>query len=344
MVMRPLENTAGSNYHDIASLDELRSAAQKDEKKALQQVAGKFEGMFMQMLLKQMRQANAMFETDSPLNNRHTQTYRDMYDNQLATELSSSGALGLADLIVAQLDPDSSDIKPAAYVRGDELHYLTQRARAEKQFVPATEIVGTNTEYSTVLATQAAENQTKTTNIASADGNPAEVGKAEGQQFASPEEFISKMMPLVEKWAPRHGLDPAVVVAQAALESGWGQRVMAKGDGSSSFNLFGIKADRRWDGDKAIVSTLEYRGGEARRETASFRAYGSFEESVRDYLKFVQSPRYQQALANAGDGERYAEELQAAGYATDPQYANKIISIMNGRYFQSFGSASDNVE
>ena len=125
------------------------------------------------------------------------------------------------------------------------------------------------------------------------------------------------------------GADPRALLAQAALETGWGRAILQHPDGRSSNNLFNIKADHRWDGERVSVNTLEYRDGVARQEQANFRAYDSLAESFEDYVTFLRgSPRYREALARAGDGQAFAAALQKAGYATDPAYGAKIARIM----------------
>ncbi|WP_432467970.1 flagellar assembly peptidoglycan hydrolase FlgJ [Agarivorans sp. Z349TD_8] len=328
MAMDAVKQSA--NYNDLASLDELRSAAQKDPNKALKQVANQFEALFMQMLLKQMRKSNAAFESDSPLNNRHTQTYRDMHDSQMALELSSSGALGLADLIVAQLNPSAANITPASVLRGGQEIDLTARSLEQPS------ALGKDIAVSTHVTAASSETLEKTHANLDIDSNQTGSESSERQTFATPKEFIETLLPLAKKLAVDKGVEPMAIVAQAALESGWGKKVITNHDGTSSYNLFGIKADRRWQGDKAMVNTLEFRGGQARQERAAFRAYDSYEASVKDYLSFIDGPRYQQALANGMDAKQYARELQAAGYATDPQYASKISQILDGQHFDDY--------
>ncbi len=154
-------------------------------------------------------------------------------------------------------------------------------------------------------------------------------------RFSSPEAFVQGIYPLAQEAAGRLGLDARVLVAQAALETGWGQSLPHHADGSSSFNLFGIKADQRWAGDTATVDTLEFRDGIAQREKAAFRSYDSFNASLDDYVNFIQSnTRYESAVAKANDGSAYLQELQLAGYATDPEYATKITGILNGEILQ----------
>ncbi|MCA1805665.1 MAG: glucosaminidase domain-containing protein [Xanthomonadaceae bacterium] len=127
-----------------------------------------------------------------------------------------------------------------------------------------------------------------------------------------------------------------MLIAQAALETGWGRAMPRHEDGSPSHNLFGIKADSRWDGERVAVQTMEFRDGLMQRERASFRSYQSLAQGFEDYVSFLrENPRYQQALEAAGDGGRYLRELQQAGYATDPEYADKINAILGGERLAS---------
>jgi len=149
--------------------------------------------------------------------------------------------------------------------------------------------------------------------------------------FSTPESFVKTLWPFAQKAAQQLGVTPKVLLAQAALETGWGKAINKHTDGRSSHNLFNIKANNAWSGDSVVVSTLEYDDGLARREKALFRSYQSFQESFDDYVALIkQSPRYQSALAKAADSQAYAQELQQAGYATDPDYSHKIIKIING--------------
>ncbi|OLU32680.1 flagellar rod assembly protein/muramidase FlgJ [Pseudomonas sp. PA15(2017)] len=146
--------------------------------------------------------------------------------------------------------------------------------------------------------------------------------------FKSAKEFMETMLPMAEKAAAKLGVDPTYLVAQAALETGWGKSIIKQGDGSSSYNLFGIKTHNTWDGDSARVMTIEYQNGKAVKEAASFRSYESFAHSFEDYVSFLQNNgRYEKALSSTANPEQFARELQKAGYATDPQYARKVSQI-----------------
>lgn len=161
-------------------------------------------------------------------------------------------------------------------------------------------------------------------------------------RFSSPAEFIATMLPMAEKAAKRLGVEPRFLVAQAALETGWGKSMIKQKDGSNSHNLFGIKANG-WSGESAKVTTTEYVNGKATKQVAGFRAYDSFEQSFNDYVRLLENnERYKPAIQVAsvsGDSERFVNELQRAGYATDPQYANKINQI--ARKVQTYQAIAD---
>lgn len=126
------------------------------------------------------------------------------------------------------------------------------------------------------------------------------------------------------------GIPASFMVAQAALETGWGRKEINHADGSPSYNLFGIKAGPGWRGPVAEVTTTEFIGGKPQKVVARFRAYGSYAESFADYARLMKdSPRYQPVLAAAGGATGFAEGLQKAGYATDPAYADKLGRVIN---------------
>jgi len=124
------------------------------------------------------------------------------------------------------------------------------------------------------------------------------------------------------------GVPAELILAQAALETGWGRHEIATAEGRNSHNLFGIKAGSRWQGPTTEVVTHEYLNGQRTRMTDTFRVYGSFEESFTDYARLISdNPRYA-GVVSAGSAEQAARALQAGGYATDPAYADKLIAVM----------------
>jgi len=294
-----------SIYTDLAGLQRIKQLPKDDSDEALRAVAKQFESIFVNMMMKSMRQANEVFEKGGLNDSSESRFYRDMFDQQLSLSLSSGNGIGLAEALLRQL----------------------KQAKGQTEILPSSD--DTAVDYGVNTTPDALSH------------NPAKInpftGAAVSQpqpepqlSFASPEAFVKHLYPKVEAAAQQLGVDARYLLSQAALETGWGNHMITKPDGSNSFNLFGIKADAGWQGDVARVSTLEYRDGIARREMAAFRAYQSYEESVQDYVHFLQSSgRYQKALAVASDGEQYVEELQKAGYATDPAYAEKIRNIVN---------------
>ncbi len=296
------------NAYDVQSLDALRQGAQKNDKQALEETAKHFEAIFVQMMLKSMRAAeDVLADEDSPFNSQEVRFYRDMHDQQLATNMSASGSVGLAELIVQQLDPQGSNVMPANAIRNDgNLSSINDFSRAKVSMAQSSAIPGNH-----AVANLAPE-------------------KRPG--FESPEDFVKNLMPIAEQAAEKIGLDPKAMVAQAAVETGWGQYLIHSGDGQNSHNLFGVKASRGWQGDKNYIDTLEFDNGTAHKTKAAFRSYGSFEESMNDYVEFLQSsPRYRQALEKADDPQTYFSELQKSGYATDPSYAEKVMSVYNSQ-------------
>ncbi|WP_016955581.1 flagellar assembly peptidoglycan hydrolase FlgJ [Catenovulum agarivorans] len=307
---------------DFSGLNGLREAAQSNpnDQKALRKAAEHFESIFMKMMLQSMRQAEQVLEDkDSPFNSQETKFFRGMMDDQMAVDLSSSGALGLADLIVEQLSPGSNNTMPASALRNDG-----QLARAQAQAKAQFNLMAENNQNSNQTQQSLhAENTNKTTS-------------EENIEFANKQDFVDKLMPYATMAASKLGISPIAMIGQAALETGWGQKMMQKLDGSNALNFFGIKADGRWSGDKTTVNTLEYRNGVAQQEKAHFRAYSNIAESMQDYADFIlNSPRYQQAVESSDSAKSYFSELQKAGYATDPNYADKIMSVLKDSVFDS---------
>ena len=311
MIQNKIGQAQESSYYDFAGLDKLRSS-KPDDQEALRKAAKQFESIFTQMLLTSMRQASEVLESDSPFNSQSTKFYRDMRDKQMVQNIADTGGLGLADVIVEQLSGNNPNFTPASVARPDgQLNGLGRVHRTHTS--------------DAMTQTEAPKQQEK-----------------KSQMFDSPKAFVETLLPVAEKVLANSPLKPMMLVAQAALETGWGQKVINKGDGSSSFNLFGIKADERWQGDKARVQTLEYRDGVAKKESAFFRAYQTLEQGLQDYLDFVSgNERYAQAMENADDPKRYFESLQNAGYATDPAYAKKIMGILGSDTIKDMAGAKE---
>lgn len=355
-------------YTDLNRLNELKVGKERDSEGNIRKVAQEFESLFINQMMKAMRSANEVFSKGNFLNSNESKTYQDMHDQQLSVNLSGNGGIGLADVLsrqllktaqpraagnpFAQLTGFKADAagqiasaKPAANavdgVRDDSrllnLRRLALPARqAEGQSADATAaapVAGSaNDGRALARADWAATQRTLETSAnavarqaAAAVEQPMRAGKT---VFASADEFIATMLPMAEKAAQKIGVEARYLVAQAALETGWGKSIIKQGDGSSSHNLFGIKSHNSWDGESARVMTTEYKGGKAVKEAANFRAYDSYQQSFEDFVNFLQSNgRYEKALSSTANPEQFAKELQKAGYATDPNYARKISQI-----------------
>ncbi|MFP4647722.1 MAG: flagellar assembly peptidoglycan hydrolase FlgJ [Halorhodospira sp.] len=293
------------NALEPQGLQQLRTMTQNPSEEDLAEVARQFEAVFVEMMLGQMRQATP---GDELFGGNGEETYRELFDRQMAVQMSREGeGMGLASMIEEQL-------REHAGFETDRLEGVPQEIADYR--------------HSAVPVQPADE---------ASEAGAGEEGKQridglgdKGASWSSPQAFVEAITPAAEKTAERLGVPAEALVAQAALETGWGQHVVRGSDGESTHNLFNIKAhSAEWQGGRVRVPTLEYRDGIPQREMAEFRAYGSVEESFADYADFLErNPRYREALQAGGDAERYARALQEAGYATDPRYAQKLQRIM----------------
>ena len=254
-------------FADFQGLASLKNDAKGQAPTALKEAARQFESLFTQMLLKSMRDANKSFGEDSLFGSDQGDMYQDMFDDQIAMQLSKGKGLGLADMLVRQLQGGVQS--------------------AEKTSAPAT-------------SAPAADSHALTT---------------------SKEDFLRQLRPHAEQAARELGVDPNALLAQAALETGWGRSV-------PSNNLFGIKAGSDWSGATVSVPTLEFEEGIPVRRVERFRAYDSPADSFRDYAALIRdSSRYASARGAGDNVEAFATALQQGGYATDPHYAQKIAAV-----------------
>ncbi|TGN41807.1 flagellar assembly peptidoglycan hydrolase FlgJ [Marinobacter confluentis] len=302
-------------YTEFEGLNSLKTRARTDKEGALREVAKQFEGLFLQEMVKSMRKAGDVFAEGNFLNSKQSEFYREMFDSQLSLTLSQKQGTGLAEALVRQLSRQipgmDQEGKPMAAHKSDLNDY--------DRSLP-------------VLSKRLPEQVKEVNRVAESVGAMPKDSVAEPlpERFESPEDFVRQLLPMAARAAEASGINPKVMIAQAALETGWG-RHMIKGEADApSFNLFGIKADQRWAGDSVDIATTEFRDGVPMSERASFRAYPDYESSFRDYVSFLESnPRYRNVLSAADDPEQFARGLQDAGYATDPHYGEKIRRILN---------------
>ncbi|MGZ4968356.1 MAG: flagellar assembly peptidoglycan hydrolase FlgJ [Methylobacter sp.] len=336
-------------YTDFNGLAKLKKQAKSDSPEALKEVAKQFESIFLNNVLKSMREAKL---ADGAMDSDQSKFYSEMYDQQLALQLSSSPGVGLADLIVKQLSPDKSknenlDIEDYLNRSGGGISQGSNQIHAvNRQVNGKADSLVVDSSDSQVKVTPYTQNRSQLAEITELPLNSESalpmqsmgtVNADQTQPIQTSEEFVRRLHPYAEQAAKELGVEPKVILAQAALESGWGRSVIKNSNGSNSFNLFNIKADKSWQGKQAQVTTLEFDQGIPKKVNAGFRSYDSFKESFKDYVDFIKSnPRYGDALKKAGNAEQYMRELQQAGYATDPKYADKVMSIYQGNTMAGF--------
>jgi flagellar protein FlgJ len=275
----PVDTSAATTYTDLNGLAALKKDPTSPQ--AISAVAEQVEALFMQMMLKSMRDATASLDSES----NEMGMYQDMFDKQVALTLSQHQDLGIGAMLKRQLGGKTAPAAP-------------KTASTETSAAPP-------------------------------PAAPPVLGH-------TPQEFVHRVMPTIRRAAAALGVDPRGMLAQAALETGWGQRMPRAADGSSSLNIFGIKAGEEWTGARATADTVEFSNGVATQRRTAFRAYGSIEESVSDFARLLKnSPRYREAIAAGGDAQAYVQHIGKSGYATDPEYANKLHQILNGSTLQA---------
>lgn len=285
-------NSAGLAV-DAKALESLKQQAKTSPQQATRKAAQQFEAMFMNMLLKSMREA---LPNSDPLASSAGKTFTGMLDSELAQKLAAGKGLGLADVMVRQLER-----KPSA--------------------TPSA--VSPSAASSSALKPLQAP-------VAPLQNPAAPAAAAPAGSIQSQKDFVSRMQAPARAAAKESGIPEHFMLGQAALESGWGRREIRTADGGTSHNLFGIKAGRNWTGPTVETLTTEYVNGTPRKVVEKFRAYASYADSFRDYAKLIgNNPRYAEAARSGGDAQVFANRVQAAGYATDPNYAGKLARVIH---------------
>lgn len=285
-------------------LDTLRYQARQDAgKESVRAAAQQFESFFLQMMMRSMRQTLGQ---DGPFDSQETKTFSEMFDQQISQSISKNKGIGLADMLVSQIQA-SMDSKPGIKLQ-PRPYDLPPTTTPAATLPVATMPVG--------------------------DVPPAPAAPLNSRNF------INKLWPHAVNASTELGVSPHVLLAQAALETGWGKHEL-RGSAGNSFNLFNIKAGKNWSGATVGASITEFVNGRSVQQAASFKAYGSYEEAFADYARTLKSsPRYAQALAQGSDSEAFVRGLQSGGYATDPAYADKIMRVINSSTFRESLSGS----
>lgn len=329
-----------ANVSDLPSstgLNSLRAAAASKDPAAIDATAKQFEGLFAQQLMKTMRDASgsdAMFPGDS-------KTYRDLYDREVANKLAQGRGLGMQAMLRKSLGGKADATATTAQSKNAAMSLAQYHRNLPPQHIPSTPspaavkavtpAANTVKPAAPVAAYSVPVSQVHTTPSQGSGRTQPLTSVATPATHAAPnrslsqEDFVTQVWPHAQRAAAALGVAPEALVAQAALESGWGKHV--GGDN----NLFGIKAGSSWTGATKSLTTSEFSNGQMHKETASFRSYASIGDSFDDYVNMIKnSPRYAAVLNTGYDTHRFAGALQKAGYATDPNYAAKISSIAHG--------------
>lgn len=326
---------------DFKGLQTLQLQARNDSEKALPQAAKQFEAIFLQAMMKSMR-AQHFVEEGTVFRTKYEQTFQEMLDGQYASEIVKGPGIGLADMLTKQLSKTvSRQSAPVDSTQGFPLHvnqqgfplhaahqgFALQKAAAQAYSMPLKANAGYPLQHHRAAIQQAYAVKPPL--------KPQSLPAEQGKTAQSIDEFVKSIWPYAQQAASMLGLDPKLLVAQAALETGWGQYVTRDENGGSSNNFFNIKSTGKQQNDAVEVKTTEYVADIPVKTKALFKKYASVENSFADYVSLIKdNSRYEQALANANDPHRFIKALHDAGYATDPRYADKILSIYHGDELQ----------
>jgi peptidoglycan hydrolase FlgJ len=301
-------NLTGKLAIDANSLSDLKIAAKDNSPASVKKVATQFEAMFVNMMLKSMRDATPQ---EGMFDNEQTKTFTAMLDQQLSQNIASQG-VGLADILTRQ---------------------LTRASHSNPGDLPFAEIKGMVPQNNTDVEI-GGSNLHSLKKLPANTGNPVEhTNRSVSSTQLSPDNALSfknRVASHAEQVSRETGIPAHFMIGQAALESGWGKREIKGSDGTPSHNLFGIKANASWKGKVVEAMTTEYINGVKQKRIEKFRAYDSYAETFQDFAKLMKnSPRYERVMANLDNVNNYAAAIQKSGYATDPNYASKLISVVN---------------
>ncbi|HAT30313.1 MAG TPA: flagellar assembly peptidoglycan hydrolase FlgJ [Janthinobacterium sp.] len=302
---------SGNAAYDIKGFDAVRQSAKANDPAALKTAATQFEAMFINMMLKSMRDATPQ---DGALDSSQSKMYTSMLDQQTSQNLAKRGT-GLADMLMRQMTQAVAAPDDAAAAAADTA--VSPRASNMAAALEAFRKQGATAGAAVPAVDKAA---------------PASVVR--GAQAPHVRAFQDKLGAAAEQVSRATGIPAKFMLGQAALETGWGKREIRTQSGAPSHNLFGIKAGPEWKGKVAMAVTTEYVNGSPHTTMGKFRAYDSYGESFQDYAKLISgNKRYEKVMASAGDASSFAQGLQRAGYATDPNYATKLTRIIKQSLF-----------
>jgi len=310
---------------DTKGLGELKQSAKAGSPEALKTAATQFEAMFINMMMKSMREATPQ---DGMLDSQQTKTFTSMLDQQMSQNLAKRG-IGLADVLIRQLSAQNAGAQALAIGAEPQAQADILAGAGRMPFLPGAAAMSAERLLKTPGALLAPAAASSGAISAAPSGT---VGTTPSGRVPAPHvrAFQEKLTAEADEASRVTGIPAKFMLGQAALESGWGKREIKHADGSASHNLFGIKAGANWTGKVVNAVTTEYVNGVPQTRVEKFRAYDSYADSFKDYAKLITTnPRYEKVLASAGDAASFAHGLQKAGYATDPHYATKLSRIIS---------------
>lgn len=314
-------------YTDIQGLNDLRYRASQNPDNAKFEVAQQFQSIMMQMVLNSMRSANKAFSSDLFATDQ-MDFYQDMFDKQMSLIMSDSNS-GFANLIVKNLDQHSAASKQAelAIQQGQ---FMPLEPRTVSRVANTMDIQQVNKVTDQNPTDKVVANTTPTADLQNT------APKQDGEEFKTQEDFVKKLWPAAKVAAGIIGAVPEVLIAQAALETNWGKSILPANQNMSSNNLFNLKAGSAWNDKTTAIDTLEQKNGVLYKEKSNFRSYDSYTDSFLDYANFLKgTDRYKETVNKANNPGHFVHELQKAGYATDQEYANKIMKIFKSDTFKN---------
>lgn len=338
--MMPSADLSGKLALDVQAVDGLRLQARKTDKAGLEAAARQFEALFMNMMLKSMREATPQ---DSLMDNDQSRLYVSMLDQQLAQSMSARG-VGLADMMVQQLSRGMSaeSAGMAAQVPSGRAGSISSQSPAgamtppldtgSQQALCGTQPLQAPQGTQGTQAPQPLQQSQQSIQPQQATQTAQVQWQPQGSPQNQAAEFQTRLMPHAQAASRMTGIPAQFMLGQAALETGWGKREIRRADGTPSHNLFGVKAGSSWKGAVVETVTTEYVNGVPQKSVEKFRAYDSYADAFRDYANLLRNnPRYAGVMAQAAQGldaDGFANGLQRAGYATDPNYADKLSRII----------------
>lgn len=327
---------------EMQGLQRLKHTARQDASAGAGEAARQFEALFIQMMVKSMRDA---VPTTGLLDNKQSEVFQDLLDKQWSQTMANRG-IGLADKLVAELENRGMVDAGASEDEGGE--------RAENSLIAGIPR-GTPQVLRDAIQPEAQMHPEERSDEGKERGQgfmselaavPAKPGAGDAADESRRADlpghvrtFLDRLEAPARAASQATGVPAELILAQAALETGWGRHEIPRSDGGNSHNLFGIKAGSSWQGETTEITTHEVHAGQRQQVRDDFRVYDSFEEAFTDYARLIgDNPRYA-AVTSAADPADAARALQEGGYATDPAYADKLIAVM-----QSMGPLAPNLD